>query len=224
MTRLWPLLGLSALFAVFAFACKGGDGGGSTPVGETPESSPALAPTPKTYAERPPVTIGADKQYTAVVETTKGKFTIELRPDLAIETVNSFVFLARDGYYDGVSFHRVIRDVAGRPDFVAQTGDPTGTGSGGPGYTLPAEFSDEPYVRGIVGMARVGTDVNSAGSQWFIAYTDQYQGDLNGKYTVFGQVTEGMDVVDTLTARDPSNIAALQPEPDRIISIEIVEG
>src|SRR3972149_1579362 len=107
MTRLWPLLGLSALFAVFAFACKSGGG-------DTPESSPALAPTPKTYAERPAVTIGADKKYTAIVETTKGKFTIELRPDLAIETVNSFVFLAREGYFDGVTFHRVL------PGFVAQ--------------------------------------------------------------------------------------------------------
>jgi len=224
MTRLWPLLGLSALFAVFAFACKGSGGGDNTPGGETPESSPALAPTPKTYAERPPVTTGADKKYTAVVETTKGKFTIELRPDLAIETVNSFVFLAREGYFDGVSFHRVIRGTPGQPDFVAQTGDPTGTGSGGPGYTLPAEFSDEPYVRGTVGMARVGSDVNSAGSQWFVTYTDQYQDALNSQYTVFGKVTEGMDVVDTLTARDPSNIATPQPEGDRIVGIEIVEG
>src|SRR3990170_4148565 len=149
MTRFWPLLGLSALFAVLAFACKG-DGGG-TPKGETPASSPALAPTPKTYSERPAVTISADKKYSAVVETTKGKFTIELRPDIAIETVNSFIFLAGDGYYNGVTFHRVIRGVPGNPDFVAQTGDPTGTGSGGPGYTLPPEFSDEPYVSGTVG-------------------------------------------------------------------------
>src|SRR3990170_8320136 len=135
MTRLWPLLGLSALFAVFAFACKSG-GGDNTPGGETPESSPALAPTPKTYSERPAVTIGADKKYSAVVETTRGKFTIELRPDIALQTVNSFIFLAREGFYNGVTFHRVIRDVPDQPDFVAQTGDPTGTGSGGPGYTL----------------------------------------------------------------------------------------
>src|SRR3972149_3113687 len=113
MMRFWPLLGLSALFAVLAFACKGD--GGSTPKNETPASSPALAPTPKTYSERPKVTISADKKYAAVVKTTKGKFTIELRPDLAIETVNSFIFLARDGYYDGVTFHRVMRDVPGNP-------------------------------------------------------------------------------------------------------------
>ena len=221
MMRFWPLLGLSALFAVLAFACKGDGGGGKS---ETPASSPALAPTPKTYSERPKVTISADKKYSAVVETTQGTFKIELRPDLAIETVNSFIFLAREGYYDGVIFHRVLRGAADKPDFVAQTGDPTGTGSGGPGYTLPPEFSDEPYVRGTVGMARVGTDVNSAGSQWFITYNDQFQSGLNGQYTVFGKVVEGMEVVDTLTPRDPQNVATPQPEGDRIISIEIVEG
>ena len=219
MTRFWPLLGLSALFAVLAFACKS-DGGAKN---ETPASSPVLAPTPKTYPERPAVTISADKKYTAVVETTKGTFKIELRPGLALETVNSFIFLSRDGYYNGVMFHRVVRAVPGRPDFVAQTGDPYGTGSGGPGYTLPAEFSDEPYVRGTVGMART-SDPNSGGSQWFVTYTDQYQEALNGQYTVFGIVTEGMDVVDKLTPRDPSNVATPQPEGDRIISIEIVEG
>ena len=222
MMRFWPLLGASALFAVLAFACKG-DGGG-TPKGETPASSPALAPTPKTYSERPPITISADKKYTAVVETTKGKFTIELRPDIAIQTVNSFIFLAGDGYYNGVTFHRVMRGVPGKPDFVAQTGDPTGTGSGGPGYTLPAEFSDVPYERGTVGMARVGTDINSAGSQWFVTYTDKYQGVLNGQYTVFGKVVEGMEVVDKLTPRDPQNVATPQPEGDGIISIEIKGG
>ena len=219
MTRFWPLLGLSALFAVLAFACKS-DGGATN---ETPASSPALAPTPKTYSERPEVTISADKKYTAVVETTQGTFKIELRPGLALETVNSFIFLSRDGYYNGVTFHRVVREVPGRPDFVAQTGDPYGTGSGGPGYTLPAEFSDEPYVRGTVGMART-SDPNSGGSQWFVTYSDQYQEALNGQYTVFGIVTEGMDVVDKLTPRDPSNVATPQPEGDRIISIEIIEG
>ena len=222
MMRFWPLLGASALFAVLAFACKG-DGGG-TPKGETPVSSPALAPTPKTYSERPPITISADKKYTAVVETTKGKFTIELRPDIAIQTVNSFIFLAGEGYYNGVTFHRVIRGAAGKPDFVAQTGDPTGTGSGGPGYTLPAEFSDVPYERGTLGMARVGTDINSAGSQWFVTYNDKYQNVLNGQYTVFGKVVEAMEVVDSLTPRDPENVATPQPEGDRIVSIEIKEG
>lgn len=215
MMRFWPLLGVSALFAVFAFACKGD--GGNTPKGETPASSPALAPTPKTYSERPEVTISADKKYSAVVETTKGTFKIELRPDIAIETVNSFIFLAREDFYNGVTFHRVI------PGFVAQGGDPTGTGSGSPGYTLPAEFSDVPFERGTVGLAR-GDDPNSGGSQWFITYNDQYQGALNGKYTVFGKVTEGMEVVDALTPRDPENVATPQPDGCKIIGIEITEG
>jgi len=252
MTRFWPLLGLSALFAVLAFACKG-DGG--TPKSETPASSP----TAKTYSERPEVTISADKKYSAVVETTKGKFTIELRPDIAVETVNSFIFLAREGFYNGVTFHRVL------PGFVAQGGDPTGTGSGGPGYTLPAEFSDVPFERGTLGMAR-GDDPNSGGSQFFIAYAavvyddvdgsgDASVGDirlsdvgpypegsgvaagdadigsglttvsqLNGQYTVFGKVVEGMEIVDDLTSRNPQNVATPQPEGDKIIGIEIVEG
>src|SRR3989304_2929771 len=111
MTRFWPLLGLSALFAVLAFACKG-DGG--SPRSETPASSPALASTPQTSSERPAVTISADKKYTAIVETTKGTFKIELRPDIAVETVNSFIFLAREGFYNGVTFHRVL------PGFVPQ--------------------------------------------------------------------------------------------------------
>jgi len=219
MKGFWPLLGASALFAVLAFACKG-DGGAKN---ETPASSPALAPTPKTYSERPKVTISADKKYSAVVETTKGKFTIELRPDIALQTVNSFIFLAREDFYNGVTFHRVMRGVPGKPDFVAQTGDPTGTGSGGPGYSLPAEFSKEPYVRGTVGMART-SDPNSAGSQWFVTYNDKYQDVLNGQYTVFGKVVEGMEVVDALTPRDPENVATPQPEGDRIISVEIKEG
>jgi len=212
MTRFWPLLGLSALFAVLAFACKG-DGG--TPRSETPASSPALAPTPKTYSERPEVTISADRKYSAVVETTKGKFTIELRPDIAVETVNSFIFLAREGFYNGVTFHRVL------PGFVAQGGDPTGTGSGSPGYTLPAEFSEVPFERGTVGLARAD-DPNSGGSQFFIAY--DALPNLNGLYTVFGKVVEGMEVVDSLTPRDPENVATPQPEGDKIIGIQIVEG
>ena len=255
MTRFWPLLGLSALFAVLAFACKG-DGGAKN---ETPASSPAPQPTAKTYSQRPKVTISADKKYTAIVETTKGTFKIELRPDIAVETVNSFIFLAREGFYNGVTFHRVL------PGFVAQGGDPTGTGSGGPGYTLPAEFSDVPFERGTVGLAR-GGDPNSGGSQFFIAYAavvyddvdgsgDASVGDirlsdvgpypegsgvaagdadigsglttvsqLNGQHTVFGKVVEGMEIVDDLTSRNPQNVATPQPEGDKIIGIEIVEG
>ena len=167
-----------------------------------------------TYAERPDLTIDPHKQYTAIIETEKGTLRIQLRPDLAIQTVNSFIFLAREGYYDGVTFHRVI------PGFMAQGGDPTGTGSGGPGYSLPAEFSDTPYVRGTVGMARTA-DPDSGGSQFFITFGEQPN--LNGQYTVFGEITEGMEVVESLTPRDPATDPNA-PLGDAIISIEIVEG
>lgn len=196
--------------AVAAVAC-GGEGG---PAGGGIPSPGPTGGGPRTYTQRPPLTIDRGKKYTALVRTVKGDFKIELRPDIAPETVNSFVFLARDGYYDGVTFHRVI------PGFVAQTGDPTGTGSGGPGYTLPAEFSGEPYVRATVGMARVGNDPNSGGSQWFVAYGEAAS--LNGQYTVFGKVIEGMEVVDALTPRDP-RADPNAPPGDAVITIEISE-
>jgi len=168
----------------------------------------------KTYAAAPPMTIDTSKTYTADVKTVRGDFTIKLRPDLAPQHVNSFVFLANEHYFDGVTFHRVIKG------FVAQTGDPTGTGSGGPGYSIPAEFTTAvKYARGTVGMART-TDPNSAGSQWFIAYAPA--SNLDGQYTIFGEVTEGMDVVDCLTARDPSKNPNAPPG-DKIISITINE-
>jgi peptidylprolyl isomerase len=217
MLRAWPLLLISLLLGVLALACDGDTGQPSTP---TP--SPIIAPTPMTFPERPEVTVSADKKYFANVETSKGTFRIELRPDIAIQTVNSFIFLAGQGYYDGVTFHRVIRDIPGKPDFMAQGGDPTGTGSGGPGYTLPAEFSDVPFKRGTVGLAR-SDDPDSGGSQFFITYNDQYQPALNGRYTVFGKVVEGMEVVDSLTPRDPENIATPQPPGDTITTIVIEE-
>lgn len=215
MLRLWLLLGASALLAALAFACKGDDADQTPTPGETPASSPVPEPTTEKFDSRPEITIDPAKKYVAIVETVKGTFSIELRPDLAIETVNSFIFLAREGYYDGVTFHRVI------PGFMAQGGDPTGTGSGDPGYTLPAEFSDVPYEQGTVGMARTA-DPNSGGSQFFITYGDQPN--LNGQYTVFGKVVEGMDVVDALTPRDPANVTTPQPDVgDQIITVRIEE-
>ena len=174
----------------------------------------APEPVMKQYDAKPDLTIDTSKTYTAVVKTVRGDFTIRLRPDLAPEHVNSFIFLAREGFYDGVTFHRVI------PGFVAQGGDPTGTGSGGPGYTLPAEFSDEKFVRGTLGMAR-SSDPNSAGSQFYINFDATPS--LDGQYTIFGSVTEGMDVVDCLTARDPSRDPNAPPG-DAIVAIEISEG
>lgn len=168
----------------------------------------------KQYPEAPAMTIDAAKSYTATVKTVRGDFTMRLRPDLAPQHVNSFVFLSREGYFDGVTFHRVL------PGFVAQTGDPTGSGSGGPGYTIPAEFTNEVrFERGTVGMAR-SSDPNSAGSQWFINYAATPS--LDGQYTIFGEVTAGMEVVDCITPRDPST--GNLPPGDQIISIEIAEA
>jgi len=167
----------------------------------------------KSYQQRPPLTIDTSHQFIAHVYTTRGHFIIQLLPNLAPEHVNSFVFLARDKFFNGTTFHRVI------PGFVAQGGDPTGTGRGGPGYTVPLEVSQEPFVRGVVGMAR-SNDPNSAGSQWFVTLGDAPN--LNGQYTVFGKVVQGMDVVDCLTPRDPS-FNPNAPPGDAIIDLAIQE-
>jgi cyclophilin family peptidyl-prolyl cis-trans isomerase len=141
------------------------------------------------------MTIDKSKQYTATVKMAKGgEFVIQLYPDKAPVTVNNFVFLARDGYYNGVTFHRVLEG------FMAQGGDPTGTGSGGPGYEFANEDSDLKFDKaGVVAMANAGRDTN--GSQFFITFAPVEQ--LNGGYTIFGQVTSGMDVVNGIRRRDP---------------------
>ena len=150
---------------------------------------------PKQYDAAPPMTIDASKKYFATVEMEKGgEFVIELYADKAPITVNSFVFLAREGYFNGVTFHRVLEG------FMAQGGDPTGTGMGGPGYEFVNEDSDLTFDKaGVVAMANAGRDTN--GSQFFITF--DAQDFLNGGYTIFGQVTEGMDVVNGIPRRDP---------------------
>jgi cyclophilin family peptidyl-prolyl cis-trans isomerase len=141
------------------------------------------------WSKPPEMQIDGSKKYTALVETNKGSFTIELLPAEAPVTVNNFVCLARAGYYDNTPVHRIV---AG---FVIQGGDPTGTGSGGPGY----KFNDEPvnldYEKGTVAMANAGPNTN--GSQFFVVL-DNLTGRLPKNYTLFGKVTDGMDVVDAL--------------------------
>jgi cyclophilin family peptidyl-prolyl cis-trans isomerase len=170
-------------------------------------------PTAKQYDSAPPMTIDVNKQYFATVKMAAGgEFKIQLYPDKAPITVNSFVFLAREGYFNGVTFHRVL------DGFMAQTGDPTGTGSGGPGYEFVNEDNDLVFDKpGVVAMANAGRDTN--GSQFFITFTMQPQ--LTGSYTIFGQVIEGMDVVNGITRRDPNT----NPDflGDAIESITIVE-
>ncbi|MCJ7623016.1 MAG: peptidylprolyl isomerase [Anaerolineaceae bacterium] len=166
------------------------------------------------YSECPPMTIDPDKEYTATIQTEKGDIVIELLVDAAPLTVNSFVFLANEGWFDGVIFHRVI------PGFVAQTGDPTGKGFGGPGYAFDNEVSSELLFEGpgIVGMANSGENTN--GSQFFITFDSVP--DLNGGYTIFGRVIEGMEVVESITERDPS-LGGELPEGDKIITVVIEE-
>ena len=151
--------------------------------------------TGKQYDSYPPMTIDTTKKYFAKFVMAKGgEFTVELYPDKAPLTVNSFVFLARDGYFDGVTFHRVLEG------FMAQGGDPTGTGGGGPGYQFANEDSDLTFDKpGVLAMANAGRDTN--GSQFFITFGATPQ--LDGDYTIFGQVIDGMDVVNGITRRDP---------------------
>ena len=147
---------------------------------------------------------------TATLHTTEGAIELELYPDDAPKTVENFAKLARDGFYDGVVFHRVI------PDFMIQGGDPTGTGTGGPGYEFEDEFNDHKVVRGALAMANAGPNTN--GSQFFIV-TAEATPWLDGKHTVFGKVTSGMDVVDRISETDrDANDRPLTP-----ISIERVE-
>jgi peptidylprolyl isomerase/peptidyl-prolyl cis-trans isomerase B (cyclophilin B) len=137
-----------------------------------------------------------------LIETDLGSIKIELLPDVAPNTVANFKVLASNGYYDGIIFHRVI------PGFMAQTGDPTGTGTSGPGYKINAEFNATKHVRGTVAMARTA-DPDSAGSQFYICFGPQPH--LDRQYTVFGQVVEGMEVVDQVKNGTVMNRVTLQP-------------
>jgi peptidyl-prolyl cis-trans isomerase B (cyclophilin B) len=143
---------------------------------------------------------------TATMHTNYGAIAIELFDDDAPKTVENFLKLARDGFYNGVIFHRVI------PDFMVQGGDPTGTGSGGPGYQFEDEFNDNKVVRGALAMANAGPNTN--GSQFFIVTTEAASW-LDGKHTVFGRVTDGMDVVDTISGLETD--ARDRPRDDVVI-------
>jgi cyclophilin family peptidyl-prolyl cis-trans isomerase len=155
----------------------------------------------------PPTVIDLGVAYTATIQTSKGEIVCELYAEHAPRTVNNFVYLARSGYYDGLSFHRVV------PGFVIQGGDPLGKGNGGPGYTVPAEIG-QPHQKGALAMARLSDEVNperaSSGSQFYI--TLDRTPHLDGAYTVFGRVVEGMSVVESIAVGD------------EILSIGIAEG
>lgn len=158
----------------------------------TPTPTPATPSTPKSYTSPPPITIDVDKTYTAIIETEKGDLVLELFAKDVPMTVNNFVFLARDGFYNNTSFHRVI------PGFMAQGGDPTGTGTGSPGYKFGDEFSEHKHNTGTLSMANSGPSSN--GCQFFITYAPQPH--LDGKHSVFGQLTEGMDILQKIESGD----------------------
>ena len=152
-----------------------------------------------------------DPENTLYLDLKDGRVAIELRPDLAPRHVARIKELARKGFYDGIVFHRVIEG------FMAQGGDPTGTGTGGSGVKLLAEFSNEPFVRGTVGMAR-SQDPNSADSQFFICFGPSSF--LNGKYTVVGRVVEGMEHVDHIKKGDPGANGTVS-QPDKIMRMSV---
>ena len=167
----------------------------------------------KQWSTPPAMQIDPKKKYKANMETDKGTMVIELFADKTPITVNNFVFLSREGYYDGVIFHRVI------DNFMVQGGDPTGTGRGGPGYKFGDEFhpSLKHDKQGMLSMANAGPGTN--GSQFFITHGPTPH--LNGKHTVFGQVVEGLDVLMSIPARDPGNANA---PAVKIISVKIEES
>ena len=197
-------------------------------IADTPTPDPVSTPTPqvrqlpggrtyKQYSVAPLMTIDPDATYRAHIRTNKGNITLELFPSEAPKTVNNFVFLAREGFYDGVIFHRVIKE------FMIQTGDPKGNGSGGPGYGFADEPVSRSYSKGIVAMANAGPNTN--GSQFFIVHGSQVG--LGPNYTIFGEVSGGLDTVDEIAASPVRASAAGEVsspiEPILIDSIEITK-
>jgi len=159
------------------------------------------------------MTLDTSKTYIATLRTEKGDIVIELAAEKTPITVNNFVNLAQKGYYTDSTFHRVL------PGFMAQGGDPTGTGSGGPGYTLEDEFTDLVHDRGVISMANTGRP-NTGGGQWFITLVPTPH--LDGMHAVFGKVVQGMDVVDSLTPRDPGQNPDY--EGDKLLEVLIEEN
>ena len=204
----WWISGVAAALLLSAVAVSCAPTEPATP---TKPAAPTIPPTPtksampanpaaraNMYSKAPEMQIDSGKSYVATISTAKGDIVVQLDASAAPLTVNNFVFLARQGFYDKLTFHRVVSD------FVAQGGDPTGTGTGGPGYTVPAEIQLL-HIKGAIGTARQGDQFNptraSAGSQFYIAL-EPLPGLDAGGYTVFGHVTEGMDVVLSIAIGD----------------------
>lgn len=181
----------------------------ATPAGEA-TAGPGDEAIVRSYDSPPPLQIDTSAGYEAVIRTERGEIRVELYPDEAPGYVNNFVFLARNGFYEGLTFHRVV------PGFVAQGGDPTGTGFGNPGYELDEERNGLPFDAGVISMAKAGPSVN--GSQFFLTLAPTPH--LADDFTVFGRVVSGIEVLGALSPRDPAT--ATEPG-DRILEIEILE-
>ncbi len=166
----------------------------------------------KQYSSPPAMAIDPSKKYTATIETSAGTMEAEFFPQDAPNTVNNWIFLAKEGYYDGIIFHRCIKG------FMIQGGDPTGSGSGGPGYKFQDEKVTRPYTRGTLAMANAGPNTN--GSQFFIMHADY---GLPPNYTIFGKLTSGEDVVDKI-ATAPTGAADRPKDHVTIDKITITEG
>jgi cyclophilin family peptidyl-prolyl cis-trans isomerase len=227
---LTTLLGAALVSGLLTGCGTTSNPGGQAPTKQTDNSGTntgtnggqqAAQPSGKQYAKAPAMQIDKNKTYTAVIHTNKGDITVNLLANKAPITVNNFVFLAKDHFYDNVKFHRVIKD------FMIQTGDPTATGMGGPGYQFQDELPPaKPYAKGIVAMANAGPNTN--GSQFFIGSGAQVDA-LNKmpNYTVFGEVTQGLDVVDKIAsvpvAAGDTGEASKPTEDVHMNSIDITE-
>jgi cyclophilin family peptidyl-prolyl cis-trans isomerase len=172
----------------------------------------------KRFDTAPPMTVDPAKSYQATVKTTQGNIQLQLDAKAAPQTVNSFVFLAKQGYYNNTPFMQVVTNADGGK-FTAQAGDPTGTGLGSPGYFIPKETTSAPFNKGAVGMG--GSANNSNGGQFFISYGDYPA--LTNKYTIFGHVVAGQDVLDKLNLLDLTKKDS-GGSPDKILSVDIQES
>jgi peptidylprolyl isomerase len=223
---------LSLFFGILGLSGGGSSSGVPMQANEAPDvprdttgtptagGTPAAEPTPgtvKRYTIAPLMIIDPAKKYSATISTTKGDIVIDLFPDQAPQAVNSFVYLANDGYYNNTPFMQLVKNSDGTP-FTAQAGDPTRTGLGTPGYTVKKESTSRPFVKGAVGMG--GSSADSNGGQFFISLGNYPA--LNGKYTIIGQVTQGQDLLDKLTLLDVSGGKAAG-SGDTIKSITLTE-
>jgi cyclophilin family peptidyl-prolyl cis-trans isomerase len=209
-TYIISIILISAL--VFSGCIKNKSKTTSTPTPVPSKAAPTKKPMTKTLS-KPTMTIDAEKTYSAVIKTNMGNISVKLFADKSPITVNNFVYLAKEKFYDNVVFHRIIKD------FMIQGGDPLGTGTGGPGYSFEDEFNDEKLVKGSLAMANSGPDTN--GSQFFIVTKDSTPW-LDGKHTNFGIVTDGIDIVDKIEAIETG--FGDRPVKEVIInSVEIIE-